>query len=133
MRRILKIVKWLVIVILVLIVIVVAVGYVYLRRSLPEREGTVKVTGLDASVEIIYDVDAVPHAYAQNKFDAYRGLGYLHAQDRLWQMEIQRRVEQGRLPELFGPPLVPQDYFLRTLGAYRAAQSAWETLPAESK
>jgi penicillin amidase len=133
MRRILKILKWFVILALILIVIAVGAGYLYLRQSLPKREGSVKVMGLDAVVEIIYDVDAVPHVYAQNKLDAYRGLGYLHAQDRLWQLEIQRRVEQGRLSELIGPALIPQDYFLRALGAYRAAQSAWDSLPSEPK
>lgn len=133
MRGLLKILKWLVIGILVLIVIAVGAGYFYLRQSLPQTEGLVKVTGLSAAVEIIRDVDAVPHVYAQNKLDAYFGLGYLHAQDRLWQMEIQRRSEQGRLAELFGPSLIPQDHFLRTLGVYRTAQAAWTTLPSETK
>jgi len=133
MRRILKILKWFVIVVVILIVVAVGAGYFYLRQSLPQVEGNVKVMGLSAAVEIIRDVDAVPHIYAQNKLDAYWSLGYLHAQDRLWQMEIQRRVEQGRLSQLFGPSLVSQDHFLRTLGAYRAAQSAWDSLPAAPK
>jgi penicillin G amidase len=133
MRRTLKILKWFVIIVVILVVIVVGAGYFYLRQSLPQMEGSIKVTGLSAAVEIIRDIDAVPHIYAQNKLDAYWGLGYLHAQDRLWQMGLQRRVLQGRLAQLFGPSLISQDHFLRALGVYRAAQSAWESLPSEPK
>lgn len=133
MRRVIKLLKWFVIGIVVLIVLAGGAGYFYLRQSLPQTEGLVKVTGLSDPLEIIRDVDAVPHVYAQNKLDAYFGLGYLHAQDRLWQMEMQRRSQQGRLSELFGPALIPQDHFLRTLGVYRTAQSAWNALPSETK
>src|SRR5436853_1052616 len=99
MRRVLGILKWFVIGIVVLIVVAGGAGYFYLRQSLPQTEGLVKVTGLNDPLEIIRDVDAVPHVYAQSKLDAYFGLGYLHAQDRLWQMEMQRRSQQGRLSE----------------------------------
>ena len=72
-------------------------GYVYLCRSLPEIAGTVKVAGLSAPIEIVRDADAIPHIFAVNKSDALFGLGYVHAQDRLWQMEMQRRTGHGRL------------------------------------
>ena len=61
--------------------------------------------------------------------DALFGLGYVHAQDRLWQMEFQRRIGHGRLSEIFGAATLPQDRFLRTVGFGRAARSAWEHLP----
>ena len=72
-------------------------SYTYLRRSLPEIDGQVTVSGLSSSIDIIRDSDAIPHIFASTVPDALFGLGYAHAQDRLWQMEFQRRVGHGRL------------------------------------
>jgi penicillin G amidase len=122
-----------------LLVIAVLLGlaalgaYGYLRRSLPQLDGTVTVSGLSAPVDIIRDADTVTHVFGKTKLDAYFGLGYAHAQDRLWQMEFQRRVGQGRLSEIFGTATVPTDRFLRTLGTGRAARSAWESLSPQAK
>ena len=76
------------------------VGYVYLRQSLPLIDGTATVAGLSAPIDIVRDADAIPHIFAANKLDALFGLGYVHAQDRLWQMEFQRRIGHGRLSEV---------------------------------
>ena len=65
--------------------------------------------------------------------DALFGLGYVHAQDRLWQMEFQRRIGHGRLSEIFGAATVAQDRFLRTVGFGRAARTAWEQMPEWAK
>ena len=108
-------------------------GYAYLRRSLPQVDGSVKVAGISAPVDIFRDADSITHVYGATKLDAFYGLGYAHAQDRLWQMEFQRRVGMGRLSEVFGQATVSTDRFLRTLGTGRAARSAWDALPAESK
>lgn len=116
-----------------LLLVAAAGGYLYLYRSLPQRSGEVKVAGLSSSVDIVRDADGVPHIYADSSPDAYFGLGYVHAQDRLWQMEYQRRVVQGRLAEIFGPDAIQRDRMLRTVGIYRAAVKAWETFPADSK
>ena len=116
--------------VLVLVAIALAVVYVYLRRSLPQVAGTVTVAGLLAPIDIIRDADAIPHIFAANKADALFGLGYVHAQDRLWQMELQRRIGHGRLSEVLGPAALPQDRFLRTVGFGRAAKSAWASTPA---
>src|SRR5690349_3959337 len=97
----------------VLIVMVFALGFHYLRRSLPQIEGTITVAGLSAPVDIVRDADAIPHVYAGNKADALFGLGCVHAQDRLWQMELQRRIGFGRLSEVLGAAALPQDRFLR--------------------
>ena len=133
-RLIIKIIKWGVILGLLLTVILAANCYRLMRRSLPEVDGIVRSSGgVRDAVEVVRDVDAVPHIYAKNRLDAYWGLGYVHAQDRLWQMEFQRRIGQGRLAELFGSGALPSDRFLRTLGINRAAQSAWNALPQESK
>src|SRR5215467_1548501 len=120
-------------VVVLLLIVVVAGAYVYLRRSLPTIDGTVAVPGLSAPVEIVRDADAIPHIIASTKRDAFFGLGYAHAQDRLWQMEFQRRIGHGRLSEVLGAATLPQDRFLRTVGFGRAARAAWETTPDWAK
>jgi penicillin amidase len=117
----------------VLVLGTVVGAYFYLRQSLPETGGAISVNGLSAPVDIIRDADAIPHIYAGRKLDALFGLGYVHAQDRLWQMEFQRRIGFGRLSEILGPAAIPQDRFLRTVGFGRAARSAWARLPAAAK
>lgn len=113
-----------------LLALAMAAIYMLLWRSLPQVRGVVKVTGLRAPIEISRDSNMVPHIYAQHKLDAWFGLGYVHAQERLWQMEMQRRLGQGRLAELFGKRAVSADRVMRTMGLYRAALQDWETLPA---
>jgi acyl-homoserine lactone acylase PvdQ len=108
--------------------VLVAIG-VYLRRSLPQVDGTSTVAGLSGPIDIVRDADAIPHVYAANKHDALFGLGYVHAQDRLWQMELQRRIGHGRLSEVLGEAALPQDRFLRTVGFGRAARAAWASMP----
>src|SRR5262245_37486399 len=115
--------------ILLLVVVAFAGGYHYLRRSLPQIDGTVAVAGLSAPIDIIRDTDSIPHVFAANKNDALFGLGYVHAQDRLWQMELQRRIGHGRLSEVLGSAALPQDRFLRTVGFGRAAKAAWASTP----
>src|SRR5438552_9732090 len=114
--------------------------YVYARRSLPVLDGTLVVPGAQSSnpaitapIDIVRDADAIPHVFATNKSDALFGLGYVHAQDRLWQMELQRRIGHGRLSEVLGAAALPQDRFLRTVGFGRAAKSAWATTPDWAK
>lgn len=107
--------------------------YLYARSSLPRTDGALRVEGLSGTVEIIRDADYVPHVYAQSKREAYWGLGYVHAQDRLWQMEFQRRSSQGRVAEILGPRLLPLDRFMRTLGIHRCAPKVWDSLSAEAR
>jgi penicillin amidase len=118
---------------LVLMIIAVGGGYVYLRQSLPEMNGSIAVQGIAGPVDIVRDADAIPHIFASTKPDALFGLGYVHAQDRLWQMEFQRRIGHGRLSEIFGEATIPQDRFLRTVGFGRAARSAWDRLPDDAR
>lgn len=119
---------------LVLLVAVLSLSaYLLARRSLPVVDGTVTVNGLSAPIDIVRDADAIPHIFAANKLDALFGLGYAHAQDRLWQMEFQRRIGNGRLSEIFGKATLPQDRFLRTVGFGRAAQQAWTSTPDPAK
>lgn len=110
----------------VAIAVVVATGgaWVYFRSSLPPTAGDLTVAGISAPVAITRDADGVPHIHAASDRDAWFGLGFAHAQDRLWQMEMQRRIGAGRLSEILGEPTVETDQFLRTLGAHRAARAA---------
>src|SRR6187397_1036365 len=118
----------------VLLVAAAAGGaYVYLRQSLADYDEDATVQGLTGEVDIVRDTDAIPHIFASNKLDGLFGLGYAHAQDRLWQIEFQRRVGHGRLSEIFGSATLAQDRFLRTVGFGRAARSAWEHLPADTR
>jgi len=108
-------------------------AYLYARKSLPAIDGTIVAAGLTRPVEIVRDVDAIPHIFAATRRDGLYALGYVHAQDRLWQMEFQRRVGFGRLSEIFGETTVPQDRFLRTVGYGRAARAAWMAAAPEAR
>ena len=110
----------------VAIVVGVAGGYFWLRTSLPQTDGKIVLSGLNSPVEIIRDANAVPHIFAKNQEDAYFALGYVHAQDRLWQMEFMRRLGAGRLAEVLGKPAIESDRFIRTLGVYRVAEAIFE-------
>jgi penicillin amidase len=112
--------------VLVVLALAAGGGRHYLRRSLPQIDGTITVAGASAPIDIVRDADAIPHIFAATKADALFGLGYVHAQDRLWQMELQRRIGFGRLSEVLGAAALPQDRFLRTVGFGRAATSAWD-------
>jgi penicillin amidase len=92
------------------------------ERRLPETTGTVVVEGLQAPVEILRDAWGVPHIYAANTPDALFGQGFVHAQERLWQMEFQRRLVAGRLAEVLGSEALPVDRWMRTLGMRRVAE-----------
>jgi penicillin amidase len=99
-----------------------------LRSSLPATDGRILVQGLHAEVTIARDVDGIPTITAQNDDDLSFGLGFVHAQDRLFQMELQRRYGAGRLAELFGAAAVPIDTQMRVLGLYRSAKAAFPQL-----
>jgi penicillin amidase len=99
-------------------------GYLWLRQSLPTIDGTLQVAGLDAPVEIVRDRFAVPHIEAASFRDAIFAQGFVHAQDRLWQMDFRRRLGEGRLAEVLGPAALPTDRFIRTLGFEDAAKAS---------
>lgn len=104
---------------LTLLAVVVAMAaagaYWYVHGKLPQREGEVAITGLSAPVSVRYDERGVPHLQAQNEPDLYRALGYVHAQDRLFQMELVRRLARGELAEVLGSKLVSTDTLFRSL------------------
>ncbi len=104
-------------------------------RAMPETSGTETLPGLSAEVHVWRDAYGVPHIFASSMDDAAEALGYLHASERLFQMEVQRRVGQGRMAEFAGPDLVKVDKFIRTLGFYREAEASFKALspPAQKR
>lgn len=102
---------------LALIVATTAAGaYWYLDGKQPQRSGELHLSHLQAAVTVAYDERGVPHIQAEHETDMYRALGYVHAQDRLFQMEILRRLARGELAEILGSTLVDTDRLFRTLG-----------------
>ena len=99
----------------------------------PQLDGTLTLPGLRAPVEIVRDAQGIPHITAQSISDAHFALGFVHAQDRLWQLEMNRRVAAGRLAEILGPSALPTDRVLRTLGVRRNAERIYANLSAESR
>ncbi|CAN5444074.1 penicillin acylase family protein [soil metagenome] len=129
-----------IVILVVLLLIVVAVGgfllYVYwwlIQRATPALDGEVHLSCLDQPVEIRRDRHGIPHIYAQNRADLFRAQGFVHAQDRLWQMEQNRRIARGALAEVFGDAAVEADRFSRIIGFWRAAQAELPTLDAETR
>lgn len=111
---------------LALVITLVAIVLVYLTSQKPKYSGVIQLEGLHEQVEVMYDFYGIPHIYAKNEEDAYFALGFVHAQDRLFQMEVIRRVASGRLSEIFGEDLVKTDAFFRTLGLARHARTSAE-------
>ena len=107
-------------------------AFLYLRLSLPQLEGELVLPGLAAPVEIVRDREGIPHVFAAHERDAHFALGFLHAQDRLWQMELQRRVASGRLSEVLGERTFEADKLMRTLGIARTAERIAEKLDTQT-
>ncbi len=98
-----------------------ALVWYFLSRSIPDYDGRLTVAGISAPVEIVRNNAGVPHVFGQTDADAFFGLGFAHAQDRLWQMTLLRRTAQGRLSEIFGQRTVRIDELMRRLDLYGAA------------
>lgn len=108
-------------------------GRWWLGRSVPDYDAEAQLAGLGAPVEVWRDSLGVPHVWARSEADLYRAMGWVHAQDRLWQMELFRRVADGRLAEVLGADVVDTDRFLRTVGMGRAAGLNEERLPPDER
>lgn len=104
--------------------VAVSVGFVWMMSSLPRIEGKMPIKGLELPATITRDQYGIPRIAARSVRDAYFVMGWVHAQDRIWQMELQRRVGAGRLAELVGEKGLSNDRFMRTLGLYRLAEAS---------
>ncbi|HAS42126.1 MAG TPA: penicillin acylase family protein [Microscillaceae bacterium] len=111
--------KWFVrglLILLILVMLAVGATYFYLQSTKPQYKGKVALNGLKNTSKVYFDSHGVPHISADNMQDAYFALGYVHAQDRLFQMDLLRRIGSGRLSEFFGKRTIEIDRFMRTLG-----------------
>lgn len=129
MRIFKKIIKFL----LILIVILAIAGFWYYNHLKPSYSGEVALANIENEATVYYDDYGIPHIYAENRLDATTTLGYVHAQDRLWQMELMRRISPGRLSEIFGKDLIKNDKFFATLGIDEAAEKSIKKLDKNSE
>jgi penicillin amidase len=129
--------------ILVIVLILFAVGSAFgigaflwikieLRKSLPEISGDFSLQGISQSIDIYRDEYGIPHIYAQNRDDLMFAVGFVSAQDRLWQMDLTRRAAAGRLAEIFGERVIAADLLARTIGFERIAKQQIEKLSPDS-
>ena len=102
-------------------------------QSFPQIDGQIKVMGLSGPVDVYRDQMGIPHIYASNPRDLFFTQGYVHAQDRFWQMDAWRHIGSGTLSEMFGKGQVETDTFLRTLGWKQTAEAEWNGLGLEAR
>ena len=115
------------------LVLIVAAGIIYLLSAQPNPSGKRIIKSLGDSVAISFDESDIPHIQAKSPSDALFALGYLHASERSWQMEINRRLASGRLSEILGKETLAIDRFIRTLGIKRAAEKQFDRYPIAAK
>lgn len=108
-------------------------GCWFVRRPWPQVDGTITVAGLSAPVEVVRDRWGVPHLYARNERDLFFAQGFVHAQDRLWQMEMNRRIARGELSAILGEATLDVDRAMLTIGVLRAAEADWQRMAAEPR
>ena len=112
-----------------LVLIAFGTFQIYLLRSMAPLSGEAPLKGLSAGVEIKRDVSDVTHIHASTPMDAWRAIGYVHAQERGWQLAFNRQVMHGELSEWLGPASLETDKLMRTLGIMKAAQAQFDKLP----
>lgn len=131
-----KMIKWglrIVGILGVLAALLVGIAYTFMQRTVPGYEGHVNLSALANDAEVTFDEHAIPHIKAESIIDAVTVQGYLHARDRLWQMETTRMAGQGRLSEIFGSATIDTDRYLRTMGLAEVARKNYEALKPETK
>jgi penicillin amidase len=119
-----SIAKWLAAALLAVLIAALAAAWWFIRAPQPASSGVLNSAALKQDLTITRNAQGVPHIQASNVNDAYFGLGFVHAQDRLWQMMFHRRISQGRLSEVLGEATLETDKFIRTLGVMQRAKQA---------
>ena len=128
-----KIVKKILLVLVSLIVLIALALFIYLQTSKPKYEGEENLADISKPTTVYFDEYGVPHIYADTQKDAMTTLGYVHAQDRLWQMELMRRIAPGRLSEIFGNPALKTDKFFAGIGIDENSKQAVANLDTNSQ
>ncbi len=129
----LRIVTWIGSGLIILAVLLSVFGIYTARHSFPQVDGTLHLAGLIGPVQVYRDAQGIPNIYAANAHDLFMAQGYVHAQDRFWQMDFWRHIGAGRLSELFGKSQVSTDSFLRTMGWAEIAQQEWANASPEDR
>lgn len=124
---------WLAAVLIILLLIPIAFIWIVFLRPLPRLNGRVTLTGLSAPVQVLHDRWGIPHVRAESERDLFVAQGFLHAQDRLWQMDFFRRIGCGLMSEIFGAKSLEWDKLYRRIGIRRAAQLEVESLSEDSR
>ncbi|MGH8794069.1 MAG: penicillin acylase family protein [Stackebrandtia sp.] len=132
-RRLLAVGRWGLLTVTVLALIASLTVAWGIRRSFPQTDGEATLPGLSADVEVTRDRWGVPQIYADTAADLFAAQGYVHAQDRFFEMDFRRHVTSGRLAELFGPDQTATDATIRTMGWRRVAEQEWELLGEETR
>src|SRR5258706_7741233 len=103
------------------------------KKSFYTVTGETSITGLGSKVKVYFDDYGVPHIFAESESDMYFAMGYMHAQDRLWQMDLTRRVAEGKLAEIMGGKVLEFDKLFRTIGINKFAYSWYNNISPKSK
>jgi len=133
MRRFLRVLVRLFGVLLFLLLLAASAVAGLLWLTLPPGRGDLRIPGLSSPVDVTFDTDGIPRIRAANLQDAAAALGWVHARDRMFQMELMRRAASGRLSEIAGPATLRLDEMARTLGLRRLAEADLATLPAATR
>jgi penicillin amidase len=119
-----RILKKIAIIVIGLLAVSIIGSWMYYNSLKPNYSGSVSLTGIENETSVYFDDFGIPHIYAGNQQDAMTALGYVHAQDRLWQMELMRRISPGRLSEIFGEDMLKNDKFFVSLGIEEASEKS---------
>lgn len=128
-----RIIKKILVLLSVILVLILAGGWMYYTSLKPNYSGEIKLTNLQNKTDVYFDDFGIPHIYANNQQDAMIALGYVHAQDRLWQMELMRRIAPGRLSEIFGKDMLQNDQFFKSLGIEETSAKSIKNLKPASE
>ena len=127
-----RILKKTILFITILTVLIVAGGWMYSKTLKPTYTGKIELSNIENETSVYFDDFGIPHIYAENELDAMTALGYVHAQDRLWQMELMKRIAPGQLSEIFGVEMLKNDQFFVSLGIEEASKKAIDKLDKNS-
>lgn len=128
-----KIFKKIFLVIITFVIILFIGIYIFIWMKKPNYDGEIGLKNISKNTSVYYDDYGIPHIYAKNQKDAMTVLGYVHAQDRLWQMELMRRIAPGRLSEVFGSKTLENDRFFAGIGINENSEMAVENLDKNSE
>jgi penicillin amidase len=132
-RLVVRLFKLVVLVVILALLAVLVMGAITTSRGWPQTTGTIAIDGLTGNVRVVRDNAGILHLTADDPHDLFMAQGYVHAQERMWQMEISRRIGAGRLAELFGASALDRDKYIRTLGWREAAKRDLEAMSPATK